>query len=313
MSEIKWMQDGPFGIMVHYLKGIVPHSGQPAPDFNAVIDRFDVSRFVDDIAQTGAKWLFFTFGQNTGFYCSPNAYLESLIPGCCSTRDLMGEIADAVHAKGMKFIAYLPAEVDLQSEAFRTAMAWDSSGPGKQAFQERYMKMIACWSLEHGKRIDGWFFDGCYDSKAKSFMRTHDWDNSRFDPDAWAKALRAGNPDVIFTMNAGVGYLHSVLPNQDFISGEFNDLSFLPDGATSFGMQNQVLTWIDCFWMHNKEAGEMAPPRFSDEELFAFVEHHCRVGSAVTLNIGIYEDGQLAQPTLDQLKRLESHLAACCQ
>lgn len=312
MSEIKWMQDGPFGVMVHYLKGIFPKEGSPNPDFNAVIDRFDVDAFANQIAATGARWLIFTFGQNTGFYCSPNAYLESLIPGCCSDRDLMGEIANAVHARGMKLIAYLPAEVDLQTQAFRDAFAWDSSGPGKHAFQQHYMKMIKCWSLQHGKRIDGWFFDGCYDSKVKGFMRTHDWDNSRFDPKAWAQALRAGNPDAVFTMNAGVGYLHSVLPNQDYVSGEFNDLSFLPDGPTSFGMQNQVLTWLDCRWLHNEEPGLIPPPKYSVDELFAFIEHHRRVGSAVTLNIGIYEDGQLSEPSLNLLKRIDAMLTATC-
>ncbi|HAI13974.1 MAG TPA: hypothetical protein DCM28_19880 [Phycisphaerales bacterium] len=312
MSEIKWMQDGPFGVMVHYIKGVQPRSGKLNPDFNAMVEQFDVSRLIQQVAQTGAKWLFFTFGQNTGFYCSPNAYLESLIPGCCSRRDLMGEVADAAHAHGLKLIAYLPAEIDLQTDAFRSALAWDSSGPGKQEFQKRYMRVIADWSLRLGNRIDGWFFDGCYDAKDKGFMRTHDWDNARFDPQLWAEALRAGNPDAVFTMNAGVGYLHSVLPNQDFISGEFNDLSFVPDGPTSFGMQNQVLTWLDCRWLHTESPGPIPPPRFTDQQLFTYVEQHRRVGSAVTLNIGIYEDGQLSQPSLKQLKRLDAYLAQTC-
>ncbi|MFG0248417.1 MAG: hypothetical protein ACF8OB_05975, partial [Phycisphaeraceae bacterium JB051] len=194
MAQIKWMQDGPFGVMVHYLKGIYPQNGMPNPDFNAVINRFDIQRFADEIAGTGARWLIFTFGQNTGFYCSPNAYLESLIPGCCSDRDLMAEVADAMHARGIKVIAYLPAEIDLQTQAFREALGWEDDDPSKAIFQNRYMKMIACWSKQHGDRIDGWFFDGCYDASDKGFMRTHNWDNTRFDSQAWAAAVRAGNP-----------------------------------------------------------------------------------------------------------------------
>ncbi|MFG0249525.1 MAG: hypothetical protein ACF8OB_11620, partial [Phycisphaeraceae bacterium JB051] len=118
-------------------------------------------------------------------------------------------------------------------------------------------------------------------------------------------------PHAVFTMNAGVGYIHHVLPNQDFVSGEFNDLSFLPDGATSFGMQNQVLTWMDCRWLHTEEPGALPAPKYSDEQLFAFVEHHRKVGSAVTLNIGIYEDGTLAAESLEQLTRMSDHLAHC--
>lgn len=312
MAQIQWMQDGPFGVMVHYVKGILPRHGQAEVDFNRMVEQFDVDHFVEQIAQTGAKWLFFTLGQNTGFYCSPNAYLESLISGCCSDRDLFGEVAGAVHAKGLRMVAYLPTEVDLQSEAIRQALAWDSSGPGKQEFQNRYQKMIECWAKCHGRCIDGWFFDGCYDSHDKKFMRTHDWSNTRFDPQQWTAACRAGNSDAIFTMNAGMGYPHVVLPNQDFDSGEFNDLRFLPEGPTSLGMQSHVLTWLDCRWLHNEIQGEIVSPRFDDDELFAFVEHHRRVGSAVTLNVGIYADGQLAQPTLAQLRRLDSHLSSVC-
>lgn len=309
MSQIKWMQDGPFGVMVHYLKGIFPVEGKPDPDFNAQVSQFDVHLFADKVAQSGAKWLIFTLGQNTGFYCSPNAYLESLISGCCSDRDLVGEIAQAVHDRGMKFIAYLPAEIDLQSEAFREALAWDSSGSDKAEFQKRYQQMIATWSKQHGKLIDGWFFDGCYDARGKGFMRTDDWDNSRFDAKAWSDAIRTGNSKAVFCMNGGVGFIHSILPNQDFVGGEFNDLSFKPDGPTSFGMQNHALTWIDCFWMHNKEYGSIVPPRFTDDELVDFVSHHRKVGSCVTLNMGIYEDGQLPEESLEQLGRLWQRLS----
>jgi hypothetical protein len=311
MSEIKWMQDGPFGVMVHYIKGILPRVGKADPDFNRMVEQFDVPRFADALADCGAKWLFFTIGQNEGFYCSPNAYLQSLLPDVkvCSDRDLVAEMADAVHARGMKFIAYLPSEVDLNTDALRQALAWDSGDPGREAFQQRYMQVIRTWALQHGSRIDGWFFDGCYDSKILNFLRSNDWDNTRFDPEQWAQACRAGNADAVFTMNGGLGCRPPILPDQDYVSGEFNDLSFWPEGPTSFGMQNHALIWIDCCWMHNQEQGEIVPPRFNDERLFNFVEYHRHVGSAVTLNLGIYEDGQLAEPSLAQLRRLNAHLA----
>ena len=70
-NGIKWMQDGPFGIMVHYLSCISDREGNRI-DFNEMANKFDVPAFMDNLEKMGAKWLIFPFGQNTGYYWSEN-------------------------------------------------------------------------------------------------------------------------------------------------------------------------------------------------------------------------------------------------
>ncbi len=41
MSEIDWMQRGPLGVMVHYIKGIMPRDDEPNDDWNTVVVRVD--------------------------------------------------------------------------------------------------------------------------------------------------------------------------------------------------------------------------------------------------------------------------------
>ena len=37
---------------------------------------FDVTRFADDVARTGATWVILTVGQNSGYYCAPNSVIK---------------------------------------------------------------------------------------------------------------------------------------------------------------------------------------------------------------------------------------------
>lgn len=85
-----WMS-GRFGLMCHWLfPGVMPENGEPARSLDEAVDKFDVSHLVEDVESTGAEWLIFTMGQNTGYYVSPNAVMDTLAgPGHGSRRDLI--------------------------------------------------------------------------------------------------------------------------------------------------------------------------------------------------------------------------------
>ena len=124
-NRAAWMAEGSYGVMVHYL--ITPRGDTPearAADFNRTIDGFDVKRFLKQIDESGADWLIFTIGQNTSYYNSPNAFLDSRLPGHTPKRDLVLEIARGLHAQGKRFIAYLPAEVAAPGETPLGRSGW---------------------------------------------------------------------------------------------------------------------------------------------------------------------------------------------
>ncbi|MFD2331734.1 alpha-L-fucosidase [Cohnella sp. GCM10020058] len=309
MGEIDWMQQGPFGLMVHYLKQVKPKDGAPIEDWDELVDAFPVASFCREVEATGAKWLIFTLGQNNGYYCSPNPVLEALLPGRCSKRDLALEIATNLEARGIRFIAYLPSEVDTADEALRDAFGWDIDPSDKSVFQERYMDFIRSWSERWGAAVDGWWFDGCYDAAVMSFMRTHGWNNGRFDYASWAGAAKAGNPAAVVSMNPGADEMGYAFAEQDYLGGEANDLKQLPTGPLVDGMQWQALVWMDCFWMHDRDAeGTIPPPRFTEDEMYAYTAACRRQGGAVTWNIGVYQEGTLSEPSADRLARVAERL-----
>lgn len=312
MAKIPWMAAGPYGVMVHWVKATQAVPGQPyIADWNAAVDAFDVDAFCDRVAATGAKWLIFPFGHvaGGGYFASPNAVIDARFPGHCSKRDLVLEIARGVTARGLKFIGYLFTEFDAAgniSDDFADAMDWNRDLCDKSAFMEHFYSLVAEWALRCGPLLAGWWFDGCYKSIEKGFIKRPGWDNSRFDPVRFASAARSGNPAALISMCPGANSFRCVFPEiEDYLAGEANNLAVRPVGPLLYGLQWHALVWIDCFWAHEK-AGEMDPPRFFDVELLNYL-FHCRgAGGGVTLNIGIFQDGSFGPRTEAQLHRLKN-------
>ena len=144
----------------------------------------------------GAAWVIFPFGQNSGFYWSPNAAIEKYSPGRCANRDLVMEIAVALKRENISIIAYLPTEMDGQSEEMRRAYSWDESADKKE-FMRKYSEVLREYGEKFGGLIAGWWFDGCYNAKDKAFLRTRDWDNTGFDKGNGITTVKAGYKERI--------------------------------------------------------------------------------------------------------------------
>ena len=334
-----WMR-GRYGVMCHWLfPGVLPEKGESAPNLDEAVNRFDVGRFLADFEATGGNWLVFTFGQNSGYYASPNPEIDKLAGiGHCSQRDLALEIAEGVHRLSKRFIAYLPCEIG-GNRSLHEGFAWNTEeGTDQAEFQRRYVRMVEEWAVRFGKRIDGWWFDGCY-----TWPVFH---NGHMAWPSWYDAARAGNPDAILTFNDGcfcVGSTRPIVADHDYLSGEADMLvkGRIRLGRTSGPAQTHLpesrfvpdtrcqwhcLVPIDCMWMHGNPPpdwlpdspyraidptlthGPMEPPLYSDDDLYSFLSDCLNVGGAVTLNVGIYQEGHLGQETVRQLARLRNRL-----
>lgn len=305
MNKAAWMS-GKYGIMVHYLTHIAGADGKKRLSAEEMANGFDVKGFADSVEKMGASWVIFPFGQNTGYYWSENPVIEERIPGRCTKRDLIFELADELHNRGIRFIAYLPVEVDFQEEDIRKAFRWNESEDRKE-FMEIWTAVVRYYAEKLGKRQNGWWFDGAYDAAEKDFTITKDWNNKRFDRDEWFAATKAGNPDAIIGMNTGANIMGCVFEEEEYLPGEVNDLTKLPWDYESRDKQWHALTYLDCFWMLS-EGNTMPEPRFTNEELYDYVKECTDKKGAVTLNIGIDENGNLAYKTVEQICGLKKLL-----
>lgn len=347
LPRSEWMK-GKYGLMVHWLspnfdttkknKTPIPEKGDYKNDLNDAVNGFDISRFMEDFDQSGAEWLIFTIGQNSGTYASPNSVIDSLAGmGHTPKRDLVFEIAKAVRKRGKRFIAYLPCEIRI-NESLQKGFAWNTEPNTDQTeFQRLYLKAVKVWSVRFGKNLDGWWFDGCYPNHPI-------FDNKYMRWEAWYDAARAGNKDAVLTFNDG-SYLGSIIkpivPEHDYLSGEQVVIIdgklrlglkkegyklYLPETAYVEGTPclNHTLLPVDGYWahgngsfpdwanfpfkaIHSSTPDGMEPPAYSDKELQQFVKNYTGVGGAVTLNVGIFQEGHLGKLTIKQLKKLKEN------
>jgi len=346
---------GRYGIMTHWICGtLMPEKGEVIQSLDEAVNSFNLDRFIKDFAATGADWLIFTLGQNSGKYASPNSIIDRFCgKGHCSERDLALEIASAVHRLGKRFIAYLPCEV-AGNLSLHEGFAWNTQeGTDQAEFQRRYLLSIREWAERFGMLLDGWWYDGCYEWPI--------FDHHYMDWSAWFEASRAGNPGCVVSFNDGSlcnGLMMPLTPDQDYLSGETEVLVngqirlgrpetpqlkaygalartcpepiplFLPEARFVPGTRCQwhSLLPIDCFWGHGNgyadwlpadlyhfldpklTAAPMEPPMYADEELTGFLNNCLKVGGAVTMNVGIYQEGHLGQETVDQLVRINPNI-----
>jgi alpha-L-fucosidase len=309
-----WMKEARFGVMNHYLADWL-NRRDPSPDdgggrmtverWNDLIDRFDAAKHADQIKNTGAKYHIFTIGQNSGFFASPNAAYDRIVgisPSHCSRRDLIADIADSIHARGLKFIVYLPAGAPGGDRVAREKLQWQNGPASNKEFQRHWEEIIREWSSRWGTKVDGWWFDGCY------------WPNHMYrskDPpnfESFAAAARAGNPNSAVAFNPGVVYRTiSVTPYEDYTAGEIDQPDrWLPrrnfDGLAD-GSQIQMLSYLGTKW------GTGESPRFSNDDAIMYSKKVIEVGGAVTWDVPIQNDGTIARPFLDQLAAISKAIS----
>src|SRR6266516_2204275 len=127
--------------------------------------------------------------------------------------------------------------------------------------------------------------------------------------ESFSAASRAGNPDSIVAFNPGVVYRPlSVTPFEDYTAGEvdqpdrWSPRSRHKDGKQD-GARIHVLSYLGERW------GFGETPRFKTEDVVAFSKKLVDVGGAITWDVPIQRDGQIAPPFLDQLSAVGKALA----
>jgi Alpha-L-fucosidase len=320
-SRAAWLKEAGWGVFCHYLADQASAQGpvDMTPDaWNRRIDAFDVDRLVHQLQSVGARYFGITIGQNSGYYCSPNATYDSLVertPSRCSNRDLIGELCAALRQVNIRFMAYLPSGAPEHDEQAVSRLEWrkvtmdrSEQTPSTQerlaSFQLKWEAIIREWSTRWGRDVSAWWIDGCYSARA---MYRHE---AAPNFASLAAALRSGNRDAAIAFNPGVKVpiVTVAESGEDFTAGEIDqalvvdfgrphDRSTWPDGQLS-GVQLHVLLPMGRWW-------GIEPIRFTPELVRAYTRHIMQAGGAVTWDVPVDERGSLSQTCLDALATIE--------
>ncbi|MDL2233727.1 alpha-L-fucosidase, partial [Ruminococcaceae bacterium OttesenSCG-928-L11] len=332
-DRAKWMR-GAYGAMSHWLfqpvgTGKVEGTeSQLAAQWNDKVNAFDVNRLAEQLAEAGAKWFILTIGQNSGFYCAPNAAYDRLVGNAvshCSSRDLFADLAEALKRRGIRTMAYLPSgapEIDADACA---ALKWqngyfkgDDGRPltidGIRArkpnhrladFQQMWEEVVSTWAKQWGSLCSGWWIDGVY--FADQMYRFEAEPNFH----TLAAALRAGNPDAALCFNSGIArvdHLEMTSDEEDFSAGELNSYLYTPFGrnlswkdtpnAMVGESQLHLLNFLGTNW------GQGERPRFPDDLTLAWSRYITANGAGLTWDVPTSETGAIPQAFIEVMSQI---------
>ncbi len=320
---------GEFGIMCHYLSGLPSGAvcTEPTEDeWNARVNAVDTEALAEQVASTGASWLIFTLGQNSGYYCSPNATYDRLVgrnPSRLSDRDLLADVAASLSKRNVRTIAYQPSHApadDRQAvEGLVCTPDWNASHwqlrPGRylrtedtderlSAFQRNWEAVVREWSTRWGSAVSAWWIDGCY--YGEKMYHHEDEPNLA----SFAAALKSGNPEAAVAFNPGV-MVKCYGDAEDYTAGEtMHELpisqwkgGFSPLKNPTGNSQLHILAPLGKNWRQGEK------PRFKDTLTIGYSQYIMSLGGGITWDVPISPQGVIPQPFIGSLQNLGDTMA----
>jgi len=293
-ADTDWFSKARYGVINHFLYDYNDIKG----DWNTIVDAFDVDAYALQCQQAGVGYVMFTLGQNSGYFCSPNATYDAYCGWSagqrCSRRDLPLALGTALSAKGIKLMLYLPSGAPDRDLIAKEKLGWQNAHVS-QSFQEKWENVIREWSLRYGDKVSGWWFDGIYapasyqDTTAAHGFKT------------FAEAAKAGNAHRIVAFNPGVSIMR-LSEYEDYTAGEQNNIAPPGPGRWFEGLQWHCLTYLGTFW------GEPGTQN-STADLVNYVRSANARGGVVTLDIQTSKSGVWNSSQFAQLRALKDSLA----
>ena len=283
----EWFQNAGYGLMVHWFPECAPRTG-PLKPYNQAVNDFDVEWFANRVQSSGAKYLILNLAGQS-FPAPIESWKQAHPEGVITQRDLIGELAEALHERGIKFI--------LGQGLPEIGEFWNN---GYEKHMNSFIKIFTEIGHRYGKLIDGLFFDG----GRELIPYPIDWEGMY-------KAGKVGNKDRIVSYNFWV--LPLTTPWIDYFTGEGCNNQFAPitdqfiPYGTGKGLQNHAMFPIDDGqrWWNKTLNYEMKGPAFKTEDLIRLIKGSKENGVPITLNVNVYQDGSWNDETLEQLKEIK--------
>ncbi len=287
-ASVDWLRDAGYGLMFHWTSQSVQPDGSRKPFAEAVND-FDVDQFVNMVEETGAGYVIFTIGHAESYCPAPIKSWENVHPGKTTERDLINEIASELAKRHIRLICYINGPLGFKFDVKR-----GGSGRDREVFVENFQNILVEMGHRYKEKVVGYWFD----SWNRIFEEFPDVPFETF-----FQAAKAGNPDRIFCLNSWV--YPPVTPWQDYWAGEVRSPVALPvDGMPESGpvtdLPYQALLIMEPYWVQQKAT--MPDPLLAADDLSEYILNCMKNKGAVTVNLGIYQDGTVGEKAL-QVRR----------
>src|ERR1700719_4084102 len=296
-ANTDWFVKAGYGVMFHWTDFTQPRQGEKKP-YKDAVDAFDVNAFASMIEEMGAGYVVFTLNHAHPHCAAPIQSWEAIHPGWTTRRDLIGDLADALEARSIRFLLYINSPILTKLGNIGPTGLYQLTFSEEQ-FAEIHRDVLGEIGARYGEKLAGYWFDSWYQSLAAY---------PDLPIDAVYRYCKVANPCRITAFNF---WIFPVLtPWQDYWAGELYALQnpfesrYIQRGPgvgfQAHGMVSMLPSWVPC------EAGPIPPPQFSTEDLIAHVKANMEHQAVTTINIGIYQDGTIERSSLDMMRQLRS-------
>jgi hypothetical protein len=315
-----------YGLFVHFVFGgefrgmtpLGPEGGFP-PDLDAFAEAFEVERFAADVASMGFEYVIFTaWHANMNVLYPSEAVTRWRGPGHATTRrDLLGEIIDALAARGIEtslyshiwvghdfhpegggFFSYDNKEGIITEDQRITGYV--DSVLGDSSTWDRFVgEVYGEMSARYGEKVCAYWFDS-------TWTRAIDKQNI-------LDAVRAHHPTVALVAN---GTADHGLPYSSKEVGSPEDTAYGFNGDYPPVERHDVTTWpsyerhIAIIHGGNWWAEVGGQPRFSPEDIFRFtvLQAGTNNNGGVAWSFSPFVDGSWEGDMLARMRRVNAYL-----
>jgi hypothetical protein len=310
-ANTDWFANCRFGISTHWTAQSQPVGEDDWLPFNEAVDHFSPAGYVDQVARAGAEYVIFTGTHALQMLPAPSAAVDRVASGRTTKRDMIGELADACHARGLRFILYYNHSCNSGDDpAWEHAVGYHASDKSRLA--SNLLAILSELGARYGSRLDAWWFDSCYSLDPRGVYNsvTTDMHGFQFPWEAWTAAAKTGFEDRLVTLSSGMltHFLYST--HQDYEGGEANDLVAVPTSRYTPD-HLQAHRWV-CLdnpgWVHSRVKTPLAPPRFPLASVADYVRTSNRSSVPVTFNLDIDRTGLISPESLAFLGNVKQQL-----
>lgn len=311
-ADTTWLANCRIGVSTHWTAESQPVGADDWLPFDETVDRFNPLAYVEQAAGAGAEYVIFTGTHALQMLPAPSAAIDRISPGRTTRRDLIGELADACHARGLHFILYYNHSCNRGDDsAWEHAVGYHAADKNRLA--ANLLAILCELGQRYGSRVQAWWFDSCFSLDPRGYYNsvTTDMHGFEFPWEEWTAAAKTGFPDRLVTLSSGMltHFLYST--HQDYEGGEANELVGVPSSRfTPDHLQGHRWVCLDNpGWVHNRVLTPLAVPRWGRDTIADYVRTCNRASVPVTFNIDIDRTGKMSPVSLALLKAVRSQLS----
>lgn len=300
-ANTDWFVKSAYGIWFHFLDLTTPRRGSRKPYAQAV-DELDVEALAGLVEETGAGHLILTTNHGHPTCPAPIRSWEELHPGWTTRRDLIADLAGALHRRGIRLLLYMncPGLGDLIQSS---ADAIDRPRFSEEKYAEILVKVFTEFGLRYGSRVAGYWLDSW-------FQTDESYPNLPFQE--LDRAIKAGYPGRMVAYNYWAFPIETEW--QDYWAGELTDLPLKRFGSRYIrrgagrGLQAHSAIRLDDPWFHITPNTDIQPPRYTAAQLTEYIRTCMEDQAVVTFGVGIYQDGTISEASRQVLREVRQSI-----